>query len=126
MIKIDEKYLKIALDIRKTYISYMIKISEYEEEIKKLLDKLTEIKNNLSKIDKNDKNIAKIQVDVVLDVQKNIEKINTLLLPYSEKILELEKQSKLLYDNICEIYGNELIKEDIQSQISKYVDSNMN
>ncbi len=122
--KIDEKYLNNAVDIRRTYITYMTKISEYESEIKVLLDKLLEIKNNLKNIDKNSKDIGKIQVEIVLEVQKNIEKIQNLLLPYTEKILELENQSKILYDNIYIMYSD-LTKEDIQTQVYEYVNNNV-
>jgi len=122
--KIDEKYLNNAVDIRRTYITYMTKISEYESEIKVLLDKLLEIKNNLKNIDKNSKDIGKIQVEIALEVQKNIEKIQNLLLPYTEKILELENQSKILYDNIYIMYSD-LTKEDIQTQVYEYVNNNV-
>jgi len=122
--KIDEKYLNNAVDIRRTYITYMTKMSEYESEIKVLLDKLLEIKNNLKNIDKNSKDIGKIQVEIALEVQKNIEKIQNLLLPYTEKILELENQSKILYDNIYIMYSD-LTKEDIQTQVYEYVNNNV-
>lgn len=122
MDKIAKHYVDEAYRIRREYLENLKHINdkadivnEYKNQISKIRDELTGIINSGENNFKEEFANTKME-----DIDSNITAIQNELRPYTEKIDELGKQSKILYDSIKDKY-NLLSEEDIQNEIYERV-----
>lgn len=121
---IHERFLKDASKIRKQYFSNIKKLSKKEESLTFYKNEIVKIKEEISIFIKNTKNYNDTFVKTfngkLMEIEKNIIKIQNEISPINNNIIDLEKQSKILYNNIKEYYPS-LDESDIQKQVIDYL-----
>jgi hypothetical protein len=127
MLKIDKKYIDIAIKIRKEYFSEleMMKSKEeilnhYKNEVQLIYDDLEKIVSSYNGIVETDEPFQKELNSRLNEIEKIIVKTQKSLEPHLKKIEDLRKQSDILYNSIIDKYP-ELTSEEIQNQISEYL-----
>lgn len=100
---IDTLYINEALRIREEYLNNLLYISNEEENLKKLTNNLSELSEEIENSESKDENYYK---NALIEVEKMIQKANDKIKPYYDKIKDLDKQQRLLYNNIKEKYPN--------------------
>lgn len=125
---IDEHYIDNAIRIRKEYLKMTDKLSDCEDRIEVLNNKLLsesksleDLSENLNKFNSAEEAQASI-FDKLNEVEIHLKKINDIYEPIHEKIEELKDQENLLYETICQKYpnlSNESIVHEINSHLEK-------
>jgi len=96
---LEKIYIEEAKRIRKVYLTNLASIVEKEDEIQLYVKELENIKNE---VNDNDSNGDDYYIKKLLDMNDNIEKIKSLLIPNHEKINGLDEAQKILYNRIKE------------------------
>ena len=117
---IDQLYIDEARRIRKEYLTNLFYIVEKEDEMKSYMNTIENIKEELnedeSKINDN------LYTDKVNELNKNIEKVKVYITKYMNKIQQLDKAQKRLYNNIKEKHIG-ITDEEMQKEImNKIID----
>jgi hypothetical protein len=115
---IDLIYLNESKRIRKEYLQNLAFIVSREEEIESYMN---EIKNIQSQIDKSENKKIELFTDQLRYIDVNIDKINKFISVYYDKIKQLDKDQKILYNNIKDKYPN-INDDDIKNQIMKFIE----
>jgi hypothetical protein len=116
---IDQIYINEAIRIREEYLDNLIYIANEEEYIRGLSSDLQTLNDEISKSEKKDEKYyrdALFEVDLM--IRKATEKIN----PYYDKVKELDKKQRSLYNTIKDKYPNitdDEMKKDIIPHIVK-------
>lgn len=121
---IDKRFIKRAVEIRKTYLKVTRDISVYETRAKQVLETLesTVIKLNSlqegikNKIVTNVDDAAKKAMDILTDVEREGERLEKLIDPLNTEIETLRLEENELYRLIKEKHPN-VTDEEIISQI---------
>lgn len=111
--KLDLIYINEAKRIRKSYLTSLSNIVKKEDEIKKLLTELEDIKNE---VDESTNTSDEYYNDKILEISKKIESIQNYIIPHYTKIQELDKDQSKLYGNIKDKYPN-ITDKDIRAQV---------
>jgi predicted nucleic acid-binding Zn-ribbon protein len=118
---IEEKYLKMSISIRRTYLKLINNLDLYHNRALKVssnleetLDKLDTIQENLDLKDK--KPSSKETLDKLLDILQEVEdegkKLETLIDPINTEIEKLGREEQELYRQIVE-HHPELTEDQI-------------
>ena len=115
---IDDIYINEAKRIRKVYLTNIANIVKKEDDIQKYFNIIENIKQD---IDNNEENTdEEFFMKKLYDINDKIEKIKNHLMPYYENIKKLDKDQRILYNNIREKYPN-ITDDEIQQQIVEHV-----
>lgn len=118
---LDDIYINEAIRIRKEYLYNLIEIIKKEEEIKKYFEQLENIKKRMESLTDTEREINEKDItSVIIEISKNIDNIKKHILPYSDKIKKLDKDQRLLYNNIKDKYPN-ISNDEIQKQIVPHI-----
>lgn len=101
----DKKFIEQAKNIRRQYVKNLNDVLKCEEEINSYKKELIMIQDNL-KIDDEE-----ILLEKMIEIEKNIKKIESIMIPFGKKVKELEKEADKLFENIKERYPNYSIQE---------------
>lgn len=133
---IDEKYLQMAINIRRTYLKlinnldlYKAKAAQVSNKLEETMSKLDTIQNDLSKKDKtsktNDNEILSRLLKIIDEIEEEGKRLENLVDPINSEIEKLSKEEIELYrlivehhpnlteDQIVSIVGDRLIKEGL-------------
>ena len=121
---IEERLIKRAVDIRKTYLKLTSNISVYEEKTKKVLETLESTLNRLNKLHENIKNkvvtnaddASKKILDILTEVEKEGDRLEKLIDPLNVEIEKLRLEENELYRIIKEKYPK-ITDQEIISEI---------
>jgi uncharacterized protein YoxC len=127
---IEERFIKRAVEIRKTYLRVTRDISVYETRAKQVLETLESTLAKLNRIQEDIKNkvitnaddASKKVMDVLSEVEKEGERLEKLIDPLNEQIEKLRIEENELYRLIKEkhpkITDKEII-EEIHTKLKK-------
>lgn len=130
---IEERFIKRAVEIRKTYLKVTRDISVYETRAKQVLETLESTLTKLNQIQENIKNkvitnaddASKKVMDILSEVEREGERLEKIIDPLNLQIENLrveenelyrlikEKHPKITDKKIIEEIHNELKKEDL-------------
>lgn len=115
---IDRLYIDEAKRIRKVYLTNLANIVQKEEEIDRYFKMIEKIKDEV----KDNESVTNEQffIGKLLEINDNIEKIKTFIIPHYERIQELDGAQKILYNNIKDKYPD-ITDEEIQSQVMPHI-----
>lgn len=114
---IDKLYINEAIRIREEYLNNLIYIANEEDTIKGLTADLEQISKDVEESNiKSDKYYRDALFEVELMIRKATEKI----IPYHEKVKDLDKQQRKLYNQIKDKYPD-ITNEDIQNAIIPHI-----
>jgi predicted nucleic acid-binding Zn-ribbon protein len=107
---INEKYLKMAISIRRTYLKLINNLDLYHSRVLKVSSNLEETLSELNSIQSNlesdKKPDSKETLDKLLEILQDVEdegkKLETLINPINKEIEKLGKEEKELYRQIVE------------------------
>ena len=122
---IDEKYLKTAINIRRTYLKLINNVDLYKDRATQVSDKLEETINKLNSFkdeisDKHSKkNITEKEglnklLEIINDIDEEGKKLEKLIAPINTEIEKLAKEEQELYRQIVEHHYN-LTEDEIVS-----------
>lgn len=109
---IDEKFLKAAVNIRKTYLKMMDNLDKYHkkaEETLKILDdaykKLDKLENDIKekKSKGNDENLSSVEklLEIISFIESEGKKLESFTNPINKEIEKLALEEQELYKQIC-------------------------
>jgi uncharacterized protein YoxC len=107
---INEKYLKMAISIRRTYLKLINNLDLYHSRVLKVSSNLEETLSELNSIQSNlesdKKPDSKETLDKLLEILQDVEdegkKLETLINPINKEIEKLGKEEQELYRQIVE------------------------
>lgn len=111
---IDQLYIDEARRIRKKYLTNLFYIVEKEEEMKECLSIIESIKDELNDED-NIKN-EKVYKEKSFKLGKNIEQLKRYIIDYDDNMKVLDKDQRILYNNIKEKHVN-ITEEEMQKEL---------
>lgn len=114
---IEEIYIREAQRIRKEYLEALINITNEEDSIKKLTDELKEFSEEIENSESKNEQYYK---DALIEIDRMITSAMNKIKPYQEKTKELDKQQRILYNNIKEKYPS-ISDDDIKNSIIPYI-----
>lgn len=114
---IDRIYINEAIRIREQYLDNLIYITNEEENIKALVSDLETIKEKVLNSDLKSETYYK---DSLYEIEIMLKKASDKIAPFHDKIKELDKLQKTLYNTIKEKYPN-IVDEQIQSAILPHI-----
>ena len=115
--KLDKLYIDEAIRIRKTYLNNLAAIVEKEDDIQKYFEMIEEVREQ---VEHNEAGDQEFFIKKLLEINDNIEKIKTVIMPHYDIIQKLDDTQKLLYNNIKDKYP-EITDEEIQTQIVPHI-----
>ena len=124
---IDEKYLKMAINIRQTYLKLINNVDLYKDRATQVSEKLEDAINKLNsfKDDISNKNSGKNMtekegfnklLEIINDVDDEGKKLEKLMEPINIEIEKLAKEEQELYRQIVEHHYN-LTEDEIVSVV---------
>jgi prefoldin subunit 5 len=123
---IDRNYINSAIKIRQEYLDLNSKILEYDSNIKKVGQKISDISSDLENI-KNNMSTYKSIDDVNKEVTKKLEtldkeskSIENWIIPMNQRMEELSKMETNLYIAIKEKYPD-MTDEEIVNEITPFI-----
>ena len=127
---IEERFIKRAIEIRKTYLKVTRDISVYESRAKKTLATLENTMKKLSELQDNIKNKVVTNVDeaskklmnILTEVEEEGERLEKLIDPLNLEIERLRTEEQELYRLIKEKHPNvtdKQIVEEIHKELKK-------
>jgi len=105
----DKKFIEQAKAIRREYVKNLNGVLKYEDKINKYKDELTEIEKHL---EPNNESL----LQKMMEIEKNINAIESIMNPFTKRVKRLEKDADQLFDNIRERHP-ELSTQDIQNEL---------
>lgn len=127
---IDQRLVKRAVDIRRTYLKITRDISVYEERAKKVLSTLESTLTKLTELQKNIENKVVTNIDdankktmaIIAEVEKEGERLEKIIDPLNEQIEKLRSEENELYRLIKEKHPkitDKQIVEEIHKELKK-------
>ena len=114
---LDKLYIDEAIRIRKTYLNNLAAIVKKEDEIQKYFLMIEDVREE---VEQNEAPNQDYFVKKLTEINDNIEKIKSVIMPHYDTIKKLDESQKILYDNIKDKYP-EITNDDIQSQIIPHI-----
>lgn len=114
---IDLIYINEAKRIREEYLNNLQYIATEEDNIKQLTSDLVKLSEDIENSEEKSETFYK---DALFEVETMIRKASEKIMPYHDKVKELDKQQKVLYDTIKEKYPNKT-DEDIKNDIIPHI-----
>jgi len=114
---IEELYINDAKRIREEYLNNLIYIASEEDNIKSLTSDLEQIGKDIEESDSKSDTFYR---DALFEVEKMIKKATEKIVPYYEKIKDLDKQQRKLYNTIKDKYPN-LSDDDMKNSIIPHI-----
>ena len=114
---LDKLYIDEAIRIRKTYLNNLAAIVKKEDEIQKYFLMIEDVREE---VEQNEAPNQDYFVKKLTEINDNIEKIKSVIMPHYDTIKKLDESQKILYDNIKDKYP-EITNDDIQSQIVPHI-----
>jgi hypothetical protein len=110
---IDEKYLKVAINIRRTYLKLIDNLDLYKKLADSISKKLTETVNDIEQIEKdykdkkiNDEQSLQKALNILNDVEIEGKRLEEVIDPINIKIEKLAKEEQELYRQIVNRHSN--------------------
>lgn len=127
---IEERFIKRAVEIRKTYLKVTRDISVYESRAKQVLETLESTLGKLNQLQENIKNkvitnadeASKKVMDILAEVEKEGERLEKLIDPLNEQIETLRVEENELYRLIKEKHPkitDKIIVDEIHNELKK-------
>jgi seryl-tRNA synthetase len=125
---IEERFIKRAVEIRKTYLRVTRDISVYESKAKQVLETLESTVVRLNTIQENIKNkvltnadeASKKVMEILTEVEKEGERLEKIIDPLNEQIEKLRVEENELYRIIKEKHPK-ITDKEIIDQIHKEI-----
>lgn len=126
---VDEKYLKMAITIKRTYLKlinnldlYRDRASEVANRLDDTIKKVKDIQDELSKKDPKSQNISEKEIygklfKILDEVEEEGKRLENLVNPINIEIEKLAKEEQELYRQILEHHPN-LTQDQIVSSVS--------
>lgn len=114
---LDKLYIDEAVRIRRTYLDNLAGIVRKEDEIQKYFEMIEDVRKEVAENENPDQEYF---VKKLTEINDNIEKIRSIIIPHYDTIKKLDESQKTLYNNIKDKYP-EITDDDIQSQIVPHV-----
>lgn len=114
---LDKLYIDEAVRIRRTYLDNLAGIVRKEDEIQKYFEMIEDVRKEVAENENPDQEYF---VKKLTEINDNIEKIKSVIIPHYDTIKKLDESQKTLYNNIKDKYP-EITDDDIQSQIVPHV-----
>jgi len=114
---IEQLYINEAKRIREEYLNNLIYIANEEDTIKGLTNDLEQISEDVEASEKKDE---KYYRDALFEVELMIRKATEKIFPYHEKVKDLDKQQRKLYNTIKDKYPD-ITDEDMQKEIIPHI-----
>lgn len=114
---LDKLYIDEAVRIRRTYLDNLAGIVRKEDEIQKYFEMIENVRKEVAENENPDQEYF---VKKLTEINDNIEKIRSIIIPHYDTIKKLDESQKTLYNNIKDKYP-EITDDDIQSQIVPHV-----
>jgi predicted ribosome quality control (RQC) complex YloA/Tae2 family protein len=118
---IDEKYLRVAINIRKTYLKLVANLDVYKKIADSISTKLMETVKDIEDIEKdyidkkiNDEQSLQKALNILNDVEKEGKRLEDVIDPINIEIEKLAKEEQELYRQIVEHHSN-LTQDEIVS-----------
>ena len=115
---LDNLYIEEAKRIRKVYLTNLANIVLKEDEIEMYFGMIEEIREEVK--NSEDGTDEQYFIKKLMEINDSIEKIKSFIIPYYEKIKDLDGAQKLLYNNIKDKFPN-ITDEEIQDQIMPHI-----
>lgn len=110
---IDERYLRVAVQIRRTYLKlinnldlYKSSASSINKKLQETLDKITEIETDYIEKRIDDKKSLESALRVIEDIESEGKRLENLINPINEEIEKLVKEEQELYNQIVTSHRN--------------------
>lgn len=125
---VDEKYLKMAITIRRTYLKlinnldlYKTKASQVSEKLEDTIKKLDNIQEEIDKkksekIEVNEKEVFNKLLKIINEVEEEGKRLENLVSPINSEIEKLAKEEQELYRQMVEHHHN-LSEDQIISEV---------
>jgi len=117
---INKRFIDIALNIRKKYLTNIKMMDNYENDIKEINDDLMKTYNNIQKINSIDNINKKDMEEHLFKLNEKVNKLKSNIDIILQKNKKLEKESDILYENIISNYPN-INNNDIQNIIQPHI-----
>ena len=114
---IDDIYINEAKRIREEYLNNLVYITKEEQNITNLTVQLQDLAKDIENSDEKDETFYK---DALFEIEIMIRKATDKIFPYHDKIKELDKAQKNLYDKIKDKYPK-ISDQDIQDSIIPHI-----
>jgi hypothetical protein len=114
---IDQIYINEAIRIREEYLNNLIYIANEEEYIKSLSSDLKTLNDEISQSEKKDEQYYR---DALFEVDLMIRKATDKINPYYDKVKELDKKQRTLYNTIKDKYPD-ITDEQLQKDIIPHI-----
>jgi predicted ribosome quality control (RQC) complex YloA/Tae2 family protein len=118
---IDEKYLRVAINIRKTYLKLVANLDVYKKIADSISTKLIETVKDIEDIEKdyvdkkiNDEQSLQKALNILNDVEKEGKRLEDVIDPINIEIEKLAREEQELYRQIVEHHSN-LTQDEIVS-----------
>lgn len=118
---IDEKYLRVAINIRKTYLKLVANLDVYKKISDSISTKLIETVKDIEDIEKdyvdkkiNDEQSLQKALNILNDVEKEGKRLEDVIDPINIEIEKLAREEQELYRQIVEHHSN-LTQDEIVS-----------
>lgn len=118
---IDEKYLRVAINIRKTYLKLVANLDVYKKIADSISTKLMETVKDIEDIEKdyvdkkiNDEQSLQKALNILNDVEKEGKRLEDVIDPINIEIEKLAREEQELYRQIVEHHSN-LTQDEIVS-----------
>ena len=115
--KIDLIYLNESKRIRKEYLNNLSYIVKREDEIQDFIVEIQKVQTDIRETQTTDERYFQ---EKLLLINENIDKLKSYITIYYEKIKQLDKDQRILYDNIKVTYPD-LKDDDLKNQIIECV-----
>jgi predicted ribosome quality control (RQC) complex YloA/Tae2 family protein len=110
---IDEKYLRVAINIRKTYLKLVDNLDLYKKIADSISQKLVETVKDIEDIEKdyldkkiNDEQSLQKALNILNDVEREGKRLEDIIDPINLEIEKLAKEEQELYRQIVERHSN--------------------
>jgi len=114
---IDQIYINESIRIREEYLDNLLYIANEEEYITGLSKDLQTLNDEISESEKKDE---KYYRDALFEVELMIRKATEKITPYYDKIKELDKKQRNLYNTIKDKYPD-VTDEQMQKEIIPHI-----
>ena len=125
---VDEKYIKMAISIRRTYLKllnnldlYKNRASQVSEKLEGTIKKIDEIQEDINrkkaeKIEVSEKEVINKLLKIIDEVEEEGKRLENLVEPVNLEIEKLAKEEQELYRQIVEHHPN-LTEDQIVSEV---------
>ena len=114
---VDQIYINEAIRIREEYLDNLIYIANEQDYITGLSSDLKTLNDEISESEKKDE---KYYRDALFEVELMIRKANEKIMPYYDKIKELDKKQRDLYNTIKDKYPD-ITDDQMQKAIIPHI-----